>query len=445
MASKVKETSAFIVRIRSRVGTWRIEGLTEKTTVKQLKMRIRKEKKISTDTDIVLSLDPPGRQPAADEATLRALKIRHGSMIYAQLPKSAMVPSKATGRKIVDGKIVEMSYDDRTKTEGFRPGLMALRSMKMHWTLTDFSELDAKYTFNMKGDHPVNCRGVSLYSSACQIYQRYVKSMAYSPRVAHLYGKRLADKKIQVEVFYEPPQEVDEAGCAVISSDENAKIVAKIAQWLGLERVGFAFCHTMRDYDEVGYRLSAYELLEVAEHNLSAIGGDLSGDDPFAVVVVTGNEDGKTQFDAYEISKLSLDLIDRGALLEDEEEAGLLKVNDTYTVIVEARSTKKVSTYRCIKAIPILQHGDDKCDPALGCSFPPPNRPSAPSRRSALRAHLANAKALSHVKRVSDFHVLLALVDILGEEAVRELCETVRDQKTAVKEGYKLILDSLLH
>jgi len=415
-------------------------------TVAELKEKIRKEKKMGGDVRIVLSLDQSGRQPADEGASLGALNIRHGTMLYAQIPKTASVVSEVGGKKIIDGKIVSKTYADRAQTEGFRPGLMALRSMKMHWTLSDFSALDAQYTYTMKGKQPANCRGVSLYASACDMFQRYAKSMAFSPRVAHLYGRRLADKKIQIEVFYEPPQNVDETGCAVIASkDPHAKAVDKLALWLGLERVGFAFCHPQRDADEVGYRFSAYELLEAAEQNLSANGGDPLCEDPFAIVVVTGNKDGTSEFDAFEINKLSLKMVDEGVLLEDEDEPGLMKVHDTFTVVVEARATKKVSTYRCIKAIPILQHDEKTSVCPLGCTFPTTNRPSTPSIRAALRAHFVSTKTEPHLKRVADFQVLLALFAVMGEDSVRDLCGSIRDRTIPIKEGYKLILDSLMH
>ena len=411
--------------------------------MKYLKDKIRKEKGIGSDVDIVLSLDQAGKQPADDEATLGALKIRHGSMLFAQLPKTAKVVSKTSGRKIVNGHVVAATYDDRSKHEGFRPGLMALRSMKMHWTLRDFNDLDSKYTFTVKGKQDVSCVGVSVMTNACDGFQKYAQSMAFSPRVAHLYGRIADDKKVYVDVFYEPVQGVDETGCAIVrESKRDRELVDRLATWLGLERVGFAFVHPVRDEDDVGFRFSAYELLEAAEQNLVAIDGDFASDRPFGVVVVTGNEHGKTEVDAFGIAKQSLEMIGRGALLEDEDEPGLLRVHETYTVMVEARETKRMSTYRCIKAVPILQHGAEKSK--LSCAFPIAHRADGSDVRGALRAHFANAKGRTHVERVSDFQVLLSLIGVLGEDAVRDICKSVRDRSVPIKEGYRLMLDSLL-
>lgn len=426
-----------------------MEGMTKSTTIEDLLSRVRKEKRLDRDAALSITLDQAGKQPASSTATLQSLRITHGDMLFLDIPKDAAVAHGKGGnisRKVVDGKIVNQTYDDRSRKEGFRPGLMSLRSMKMKWTLRDFQELNAKYTFAMKGNQPRKCAGVSCYTEACNTYLRHARSRAFAPRVAHLYGKRSDDKKtIQVEVFYEPPQSV-ESGLAVVNDDHSAKTVEKLAMWLGLERVGFAFCHPLRDQDEVGFRISAYELLEAAEQNIKALDDNVDSEKTFAVVVVTNNKKGNVEFDAYEINTLSLQIIQQGALLEDEEEEGLLAVHDTFTVVVEAKPTKKVSTYRCISAVPIAQHGEDKSEPPMRCTFPVRNRgEKSIDARNAIRAHLANAKrGTSHRELVADFQALLALTEVMGLDAVRDLCASVRDKSIPIKEGYKLIIDSLL-
>lgn len=352
------------------MGTWRFEA-TKKTSISTLVAKIVKEKGL-VDANIVLSLDQRGNQLVEDSSTLGALKIGHGGMLYAQFSgKKTNLATSSGSRKIVNGKIVHQTYSDRSAKEGFRPGLMSLRSMKMKWTLSDFQALDSRYTFSLKGKQPRICEGgVSLSSAACSSFQRHVRSYAFSPRIAHLYGRVTKDEygkiRIHADVFYEPPQRVEKDDVvATMLKDDRSEIVSKVASWLGLKRVGFVYSHPVRDEDEVGYRMSAYELLEAAEQNLAVALEQSDENCPFAIISVTGDKDGKTLFDAFELNALSRKMFVEGALLEDEEEAGLFRVHDTYTVIAEAKETKRVSTYRCLSTLAITQHGVDKCVPNL--------------------------------------------------------------------------------
>jgi nuclear protein localization protein 4 homolog len=445
----MSSSKRYVVRVRSRMGTWRFDNLSRKTSIATLKQRVIKEKRLGSEIKIVFSLDQRGNQPAEDSATLGALKIEHGGMLYAQFPAKSSAGTATGSRKIVNGKIVNQTYADRSAKEGFRPGLMSLRSMKMKWTLSDFQALDSRYTFSLKGKQPRICDGgVSLSSAACNSFQRYVRSYAFSPRVAHLYGRITKDEKddgkirIHADVFYEPPQRVEkEDVVAKMLKDDRAEIVDKVAGWLGLKRVGFVYSHPVRDEDEVGYRMSAYELLEAAEQNLQVALDSKDENCPFAVIAVTGDKDGKTMFDAFELNALSRKMIVEGALLEDEEESGLFKVHDTYTVIAEGKETKRVSTYRCLSTLAITQHTSP-----LTSQFPVRNRDNTQRGVIAMRSHLANSrKDASHLEKISDFEALLCLTNLMGMDSVQDLCKSVVDpKKFPIKDGYKIIIDSLL-
>ena len=39
---------------------------------------------------------------------------------------------------------------------------------------------------------------------------------------------------------------------------------------------------------------------------------------------------------------------------------------------------------------------------------------------------------------------LLALSEVLGQDAIKDVCKSVLDPKVPMKEGYKLMIDSLL-
>jgi nuclear protein localization family protein 4 len=330
--------------------------------------------------------------------------------------------------------------------------------MKMHWTLAEFAALSAQYEFKVKPPKETPCAQVSLSGDACNVFQQYVRAYAFSPRCGFLYGRYdEGAKRTIVDVIYEPPQHVDASGELSLDgpSPEEADKLETVAKALGLERVGWIFSHPPRqmfgagegsdseeDEDDDEYRFTAFELLESAEQQLDASGGNVeaAGNSKFVTVVVTANADGNAEFDAFQCSPLCLQMADAGALLEHETKPGLCKVSETFTAIVEGKPAPAVSTNFFIAVVAITQH----TTPRLTYSFPVANRQDSPGAQAALRARLANTQRQPHAQRVADFQCLLALVDIMGADSVADICRSVMDPQVPMKEGYKLILDSLL-
>lgn len=132
-----------LLRVRSKVGTWRMEGLSPQTTVGELKARVLAEHHVTPHPSQRFSLDPGGQRAMPEEATLEALGLRHGDLVHLAIREEDCAAE--AGKKIAaDGTIVNKSHDEVASAQGFRPGMRSLRSMKMHWTLTDFVELDSQ-------------------------------------------------------------------------------------------------------------------------------------------------------------------------------------------------------------------------------------------------------------------------------------------------------------
>ena len=79
-------------------------------------------------------------------------------------------------------------------------------------------------------------------------------------------------------------------------------------------------------------------------------------------------------------------------------------------------------------------------------TFPVRSRDKAPRGVNAMRSHLANIKKGStHLEKISDFEALLCLTEVMGLESVQDLCKSVCDpKKYPIKDGYKIIIDSLM-
>lgn len=132
-----------LLRVRSKVGTWRVEGLTPETTVAALRAKVVQEHNVIPHDTQIFSLDPAGKQPMAETETLGSLGLRHGDLVHFSITEDEC--AFEAGKKIAaDGTIINKTHHETARERGFRPGMMSLRSMKMHWTLTDFVELDAQ-------------------------------------------------------------------------------------------------------------------------------------------------------------------------------------------------------------------------------------------------------------------------------------------------------------
>ncbi len=145
-----------LLRVRCKAGTWRVEGLTPQTTVGELKARVLAEHHVTPHPSQAFSLDPAGQRGMPEEATLEALGLRHGDLVHLAIREEDCAVE--AGKKIAaDGTIINKTHHEVASERGFRPGMRSLRSMKMHWTLTDFVELDSQVGGMERGKAGVCC------------------------------------------------------------------------------------------------------------------------------------------------------------------------------------------------------------------------------------------------------------------------------------------------
>ena len=86
----------------------------------------------------------------------------------------AGAPSRAITK---DGTIVHKESEG--SEGGFRPGMMSLRSMKKHWTLTEFVEMDNKFVHKLKAQDTPYCTKVSLDVKCTTELQNYMRTLDY--------------------------------------------------------------------------------------------------------------------------------------------------------------------------------------------------------------------------------------------------------------------------
>lgn len=84
-----------------------------------------------------------------------------------------------TQRVIENGHIVARSFDHVSEKQGFRPGMMPLSSIKKHWTLSEFMDLDARFNFTLKRQEEAWCKGVSLDTASVNSFQTYMRRLDF--------------------------------------------------------------------------------------------------------------------------------------------------------------------------------------------------------------------------------------------------------------------------
>ena len=172
-----------LIRVRTNAGLWRVPDLTPSSTVADLLHSIALVRP-SVEYTSPLCSDPACKSPLVangdEDKTLGELGLQNGSMIYCGVvpetcaeakppaaaassgsggddaPTSATAGGGGTMKRVIgkDGSIKLVPAEEADGTggddgRGFRKGQMALRDMKMQWTLAEFTAMDDQYVFKV--------------------------------------------------------------------------------------------------------------------------------------------------------------------------------------------------------------------------------------------------------------------------------------------------------
>lgn len=180
-----------LIRVRTNAGLWRVPNLTASSTVADLlksialvRPSVEYTSPLCSDAACKSPLVPSGEEGSK---TLGELGLQNGSMVHcgvvpetcaeakppaaaagagggagaagADAPTSSITSStgSATMKRVIgkDGSIRLVPADETDANggdadgRGFRKGQMALRDMKMQWTLAEFTAMDDQYVFKV--------------------------------------------------------------------------------------------------------------------------------------------------------------------------------------------------------------------------------------------------------------------------------------------------------
>jgi nuclear protein localization protein 4 homolog len=171
-----------VIRVRTQLGTWRIADVAAFDKFSDLRKRLEQEHKVELN-GIPFTADPAGAQHYNDNTTVAEAKLNNGHMIYAMLDESKMGVHEATsgGGKMIrkDGTIVAQDISTVFNSNGFRPGMLPLRNMKMRWTLNEFISLDEQFQFKIKAPDGGMCKKVSIDASSIENFQNYMRNFDF--------------------------------------------------------------------------------------------------------------------------------------------------------------------------------------------------------------------------------------------------------------------------
>ena len=459
-----------IIRVRSNVGVWRVEGLDEATSTGETILAEITKTRPHVSYEKPLSRDPACQQPLDLGASLKSQNLRHGSMIHCRVDSStcatAEAPIAAAGenesgpsvpkdssnmKRIIDkdGQIklvpsteVRSAGDDK----GFRRGMMPLRDIKMAWTLSEFEAMDSQFVFKIKRQEQAICSQVSLDSPSIANFQSYLQRFQFArKRLAFLYGKYeisedSGTKKTIVEAIYEPPQEPDSDAAEGFEQLEDPleDKVEEIASLLGLQKVGWIFGHPPREDDVV---LTAAELIMAAELQLEAADG--VEETPFVTIKVGQGKDGNVGVEAFQVSQQCMAMVAEEAI-EVSTNPRVCKINETFTAIQEGKGSKTVDNNFFLAVVPIVQHTSE----VFVSQFPRVNRdlddhmPSKDEMKRQLSK--SGTSGWTFVDLLSDFNLLIYMTEFLDINAdFPKICQSVTDRDVPLDDGYKIIIASM--
>lgn len=423
-----------LIRVRSKNGIWRVEGLRPSSTIADIKHWIFEQHSIAPLTQR-LTLDQQAARQTKDTQTLRELGVGHGDMFYLEYDGQTVATGGAVGTRInADGTLTRVAYHDRADKQAFRPGMKSLRDMKMHWTLGEFMRMDAQFEFKLSAQMEPHVTKVHLDSASCNDFQAYLRQFAFQQsRCGWLYGSVNSEtKEVTIDFIYEPPQKGDPHGFEVLG-DPNADKVDAVADALGRNKVGWIFSHPPREDSD--FHFSAREILMTAQLQADA-GGKHS---QFLTVKVTLDKQGQASFEAFQVSDQCVEMFAAGALMEDDQNPKACAVSDTFTALVEAKPATEVDNNFFLCVVPVVPY-----ESPLRCEFPKLNREGANQSRSALKSQLEKYRGDTYAKRISDFQLLVFLTHFLDIETdIPAICQAICDPKIPLDSGYSILIDSV--
>jgi len=405
-----------ILRITTKVGTKRLYNVKTTWKISYILELCCQLLGISVQESFYLSYDPKGVQQMDETFSVRKCKLENGSNIYLQSGDFNLLNVGGQKKITKDGNIVNQSIEDTYQKEGFRPGLQSLKTIKNHWTLTDFKLLDAKFEFIVKSQKESRCAKVNMNQDMINEFQTFIQRVGFqSYRVGFLYGT-IKENQSYVSLIYEPAQ------CNLeLEEDPHITNVERLVSALGLQRLGCIFCHPPRDANTFFEPQELYFLASIIK--------------PHEVIVRVCQIESNIQMDSFQLSEQCFTMVEQGAL--DDE----CKVQKPFTAIVEGKLAEQVDVNFFLVNVPIGHF----CESKFLYKFPKPHRGETIPTIQDVKTHFKDSYKRGWTRQdlCMDFHLLLFLMTIIGVEETLQLVACLLEKN--LHQGHEILLESLIN
>ena len=146
-------------------------------------------------------------------------------------------------------------------------------------------------------------------------------------------------------------------------------------------------------------------------------------------------------FDAFQVSLQCMEMVAEGAV-EPGDEPGAMRVNESFTAIVEGRGAKTVDNNFFLVNVPV---GSEESKGFLH-KFPKLNRLDELPDAKAMAAQLSQAGKAGwrFVDLLGDFHLLLFLTEFLEMSEMEVVCASVREKESVpLGEGHVALIRAI--
>ncbi|KAL1522409.1 hypothetical protein AB1Y20_017399 [Prymnesium parvum] len=429
-----------LVRVRTKDGTERLQLPGGGATLADLRALIASQLRVPLEQQLLSRSVQAGPVPRKDapfvsseETTaLSALGIANGDIVFLdyQMERENQAVSKAYEKD----PFISLVKEGELRAQG-----------KSQWTLTNFLDYRSSKEFVLQAPPEPHCKYVRIDQRASQTLINYCLMTNFScKRVGFLYGQWVSDDSgngVEVHSIYEPKQDCTSDEIILLDDPEGEEKLAKVAQMLGLVRVGLIICHPAREY-----AFSVDEVIFASKMHAAAVAADPDKGKLFVTMkarpVLESEEDieGVATMEAYQMTDQSVQLCAIDAFSQSKTDPRVAKTAKDCVFLVEKKEQRKATMEHFIARVFDI---GQPFQSFLGSSFPVENRPPEPQTSQRMADYLRARRGKEpFLKTVADLHFLLMLANLLDMNTdMPVLCSHVVEAKGDELEGFQMMIN----
>ena len=176
-----------IIRVRTQLGTWRIQNVNSHDSFAHLAQRVETEHLTRLISDF--ESDASGTTRFDPSMTVGEAQLKNGDIIFVRVDESktgAHEKALSSNKRITKtGDVVLQEYEQKSNSIGFRPGMLPLKSIKKHWTLNEFIALDDQFVYRFKAPDKAFCKLASIDKNAMAEFVQYMSNFNFQKIRCH--------------------------------------------------------------------------------------------------------------------------------------------------------------------------------------------------------------------------------------------------------------------